>query len=115
MRWIEPPECGKELSALQLKVERQTRCLHECFFNFDFGFVVVVQFENNVRETFEVRIHRPVKRELDVARVETALLRIMIAYFNVIEVTRTRISEREQSIKRDIHVSFAATDCDGLC
>ena len=74
MRRIEPAERGKELPAFQLKVKRQTGCLHECLFDFDLGFVVVVQFENNVREAFKVGIDGAVERKLDIACIETALL-----------------------------------------
>ena len=62
--------------------------MQERFLDFHFGLVVVVQLENNVGETFEVRIDRAVERQLDIARVETALLRIMVAHFDVIEVAR---------------------------
>jgi len=62
--------------------------LHECFFHFDRSFIVVIQFENDVGEAFEVRIDCTVERELDIARIEPALLRIVIADFNMIEVAR---------------------------
>ena len=96
------------MSAFQLQIEWQVRRLHECFFDFDLGFIVVVQFENNIGEAFEVRINRSVERELDVAGVESALLRIMITYFNVIKIGRAGISEREQAVEGNIHVIFAA-------
>jgi len=34
------------------------------------GLIVVIQFENDVREPFEVRIDRTVKRQLNVPRVK---------------------------------------------
>ena len=114
MRRVQPAERGKELPAFQLQIVGQTRGLHEGFLHFDFGFVVVVQFENNVRETFEVGIDCAIERELDIARVESALLRIVIAHFDVIEITRAGISKREQTIERNVHIIFAATNGDGL-
>ena len=90
---INSAECGEELSRFKLQVERQTRRLQERFLNFDFGFVVVVELENDIGETFEVRIDRAVERELDVARVEPALLRIVIANFDVVEIARARAGE----------------------
>ena len=88
--------------------------MQERFLDFHFGLVVVVQLENNVGETFEVRIDRAVERQLDIARVEAALLRIVIAYFDVIEVARGRASQREQSVEGDVHVIFSATNRDRL-
>ena len=88
--------------------------MHERFLDFDLGLVVVVQFENDIGESFEVRIDRAVKGELDVTRVEAALLWIVIAHLDVIEISRAGISEREQPIERNVHVSFAATDGDRL-
>src|SRR6266481_9049796 len=102
MRRVQPAEGGKELPGFQLKVIGQARGLHERFLHFDLGLVVVVQFENDIGETLEVRIDRTVKRELDVTRVEAALLWIVIAHFDVIEISRAGISEREQTIKRNV-------------
>src|SRR5213079_3565169 len=98
---IQPAKGGEELSAFQLEIERQARRLHECFFNLDFGFVVVIQFEDDVGETFEVRIDRAIKCKLGVPRVETSLLRIMVADLDVMEIGRAGISEREQTIERN--------------
>src|SRR5437762_13186093 len=97
MRRVQATERGKELPGFQLQVERKASRLHECFFDFDVGFIVVVQLENDVGETFEVRINRPVKGELYVAGIEAALLRIMITHFDVIEVSRAGISERKHT------------------
>src|SRR4051794_27177820 len=85
---IDSAEGGKKLPGLQLKVKRQVRRLQEGLFNFDLGFVIVVEFENDVGKSFEIRIDCTVERELDIARIESALLRIMIAYFDMIEVAR---------------------------
>src|SRR5439155_19646437 len=83
-------ECGEELSGFQFQNERQTGRLQERFLDFDFGLVVVVELENNVGEAFEVRIDRAVEGELNVARVESTLLRIVVADFDVIEIARAR-------------------------
>src|SRR5438552_7180925 len=112
---INSAECGEELSGFQLQIERQTGRLQERFLDFDFGLVVVVELENNVGETFEVRIDRAVEGELNVARVESTLLRIVVADFDVIEIARARTGEREQPIERDVHVIFpTAADRDRL-
>src|SRR5438876_8346549 len=76
--------------------------------------VVVVQLENDVRESFEVRVHRAVERELDVARVESSLLRIVVADLDVIEVACAGIGEREQAVEGDVHVISAAADSNWL-
>src|SRR5438477_5808001 len=110
MRRINPAERGEELSGFELKIEWQTRCLQERFFNFDSGFVVVVEFEDNVGETFEVGIDCAIERELGVARVETALLWIMIPALNITEIARARARQCKQSVERDVHVIFSATD-----
>src|SRR5438046_4729763 len=102
---VQSTERSEELPAFQLQVEWQASRLHECFLYFDLGFVVVVQLENDVRESFEVRVHRPVERELNVARVESALLWIVIAHFDVIEIARAGISQRKQAGEGWAHVS----------
>ena len=93
-----PSESGEELPGFQLEVERKTGRLQERFFDLDCGFVVVVQLEDNVGETFEVRIDRAIERQLDVAGVEPALLWIVVAYFDVVEITSARAGERKQSV-----------------
>src|SRR5258707_3092153 len=114
MRWVQSAEGREKLPSFQLQIERQTSCLHECLLNFNLGFIVVIQFENDVREPFEVKIDRPVKRQLNVTRVKTALLWIMIADFDVIQIAGTGISECTQFIERHDHVNSAATDSDRL-
>src|SRR5881394_3672937 len=111
MNRIEPAERRKELSAFQLQIEWQARRLHECFFNFDLGFIVVIQFENNIGEPFEVRVDRSVERELDVARVETTLLRIVIAYFDVVEIGPAGVATTDSSVVGNwpVPVPFAFT------
>ena len=99
MRWVDAAKRSEELPAFQLKVERQIRCLQERFFHLDCGLVVVVELEDNIGETFEVRIDRTVECQLDVARVEAALLRIMIADLDVVEISRARIGQGEHSIE----------------
>src|SRR6266446_4728726 len=114
MRRVQSAEGGEELPGFQLQIERKASRLHECFFDFDIGLVVVVQLENDVGETFEVRIDRAVKGELYVAGIEAALLWIVIAHFDVIEIARAGIGEREQAVEGDVHVISAATDSDWL-
>src|SRR2546423_5593343 len=96
---VDASERSEELAGLKLEIKRQTGCLQECFLNFNFGLVIVVEFENDVRETFEVGIDRSIKRELGVPRIESALLRIVVAHFDVIEVARARARERKQSVE----------------
>src|SRR5438045_9212362 len=105
MNRVQAAKRCEELPRFQLKIVGQARSLHEGFFDFDVGFVVVVQLENDVGETFEVRIDGTVKRKLGVPRVETSLLRIMVADLDVMEIGRAGISEREQTIERDVHIS----------
>ena len=88
--------------------------MQECFLDFDFGLVVVVQFEDDVGEPFEVRIDRAVKGELDVACIKTALLRVVIANLDAIEIARAGVREREHSVEGDVHVVFAAANRDRL-
>ena len=114
MRRVQPAEGGEELPGFQLQIVGEARGLHEGFLDFDIGLVVVVQLENDVGEAFEVGIDRPVERELNVARIESALLRIVIAHFNVIKILRAGISECEQTVEGDVHVISAATDRDWL-
>ena len=59
---INSAECGEELSGFQLQIERQTGRLQERFLDFDFGLVVIVELENDVGESFEIRIDRAVER-----------------------------------------------------
>src|SRR2546430_6083371 len=114
MGWINSAERGEELSGLQLKIERQTRCLEERLFDFDICVVVVIEFEDDVGETFEIRIDCAVEGEFDVAGVESTLLRIVVSALDVIKIARGRAGERKQSIERDVHVIFSATDGDRL-
>ena len=90
---VDPSKRSEELAGLKLKIERQTGRLQESFFNFDFRFVIVVEFENDVGKAFEVRIDRTVERELGVSRVESTLLWVVVADFDVIEIARARAGE----------------------
>jgi hypothetical protein len=92
-------EGGKELSSFHLKIEGQVCRLQECFFDFDLGLIVVIQFENNIRETLEVRVNRAVESELDIACVVSAMLRIVVANFVAIEIARARVGLRKQSLE----------------
>ena len=112
MRWINPAERGEELSGFELKIEGQARRLQERFFDFDIGVVVVVELEDDVGEPFEIGIDRSVERKFDVARVESALLRIVVSALDIVEIARGRASERKQSVERNVHVIPAAPDGD---
>ena len=114
MRRVQPAEGGEELPGFQLQIEGKARGLHECFFDFDIGFIVVVQLENDIGETFEVGINRTVKGELYVAGIEAALLRIVITYFDVIKILRAGVSKRKQAVKGNVHVIFSAANRDWL-
>ena len=95
-----------------MQVEWEIRRLQKRFLHFDSGFVVVVELEDNVGEAFEIRIDRAIEGELDVARVKAALLRIVIADFDAIEVARRRSGERKHSVERNVHVILAAANRD---
>ncbi len=79
-------ERGEELPGFELQVVGKVCSLKERFLNFHFGLVVVTKFEDDVGEAFEVRIDCTVEGELDVTRVEPALLRVVIANFDMVEV-----------------------------
>src|SRR6266852_6073277 len=98
MGWIDSAERGEELSGFELKIEWQTRRLQERLFDFDICVVVVIELEDDVGEAFEIGIDRTVERELDVARVESALLRIVVSALDVVEIARARTGERKQSV-----------------
>src|SRR6266576_6535854 len=100
---VNATEGVEELSAFDLQSERQTGRLQERFFELDLGFVVVVELEHDIRESFEVRIDRAIERDLGVARIEAALLRIVIAHFEMIEMPLTRGGEGKQTIERNVH------------
>src|SRR5438445_13836419 len=95
MCWVDAAKRGEELPGFQLQVERQTCRLHKRSFNLDFGLVIVVELENDISEALKVRIDRAIERQFDVARVKTALLRIVIPHFDTIEIARGRVSQRE--------------------
>ena len=111
---IDPAKRGEELSTLKLKIERQACGLQECFFHFDVGVVVVVELENDIGKPFEVGIDRAIECELDIAGVEAALLRIVVAALDVFEIARARAGKGEQSIERNVHVVLPASDPDRL-
>ena len=105
---IDAAEGGEKLAAFELQTARQVGRLHERFFDFDLGFVVVIELENDVGEPFEVGIDGAVERKLEVARVEAALLRIVVADFELIEIGIARTGERKLAVERDVHVGPAA-------
>ena len=69
----------KELAGLGLKVEGQGSGKQISLFKFNFGFVVLVELENDIAEAFEVRVNRAVHRNFRVAKREPAIDGIMIA------------------------------------
>jgi len=83
--------------------------LHKRFLDLDLGFVVVVECEDDVGETFEVRIDRAIEGEFDIAGVESALLRIVIAHFDVRQIACGRSSQSKHSVEGNVHVIFSAT------
>src|SRR4051794_6277436 len=101
MRRIEAAERGEELPAFQLQTERKARRLEECFFELDLRLVIVVELQDDVREAFEERIDSAIECDLRIAGVEAALLRIVVADFDVVNVTRARGREREHAVERD--------------
>ncbi len=84
MRRIDPPEGGEKLPGFELQTCGQIGRLQERFLDFDVGRVVVVEFENDIREAFKIRIDRAIKRELQIACVKSSLQRIVIADATVI-------------------------------
>jgi hypothetical protein len=86
VRRVQPAKIGEELSAFQLQIVWEAAGLQESFLEFDLGLVVVVQQENDVRKPLEVGIDCAVKRQLGVARIEAALLRVVVADLDVIEI-----------------------------
>ena len=96
---IDASERRKELSPLDLQAPGQGCRLQECFLGFDARLVVVVELEDNVREAFEVRIDRAVDGDFRVARIEAALLRIVIADLDSIQIARGRCRAGEYRIK----------------
>src|SRR5262249_34465941 len=99
MRRIQPPKVGQELPAFQLQIVRQTRGLQKSFFEFDLGLVVIVQQENDVRESLEVRVDCTVKCQFRVTRIEATLLWIVIADLDVIEIGGAGIRQREHTVE----------------
>jgi hypothetical protein len=65
---INASEGGEKLAALKLQTPRQIGRLHERFFDFDLGFIVVIELENDVGEPFEVGIDAPSRRARGCAR-----------------------------------------------
>ena len=92
MGWINAAKGVEKLPGLDLQTKGQTRRLEKGLFKLDFGLVVVVELQNNVREAFEIRIDRAVDGDFRVAGIEAPLLRIVIADLDVGEITRARTS-----------------------
>src|SRR5262249_55821014 len=110
MHGVDATEGGKELTGFDLQTPGQIGRLRESFFNLHVGFIVVVELEDNVGETLKVRINRTIESKLEIACIETPLLGIVIANFELIEMRIARVSERKEPIERDIHISAPAAN-----
>src|SRR5438874_13256992 len=86
MHGIDAAKRREELPGFELKSPRQCRGLQEGFFDFDCGLVVVIELEDDVNETSKVGINRAVEHDLFISRVESAMLSVMIADFDAIEI-----------------------------
>src|SRR6266496_2239837 len=62
-----PAEIGEELAGLELEIRRQGHRLQIRFLEFDLGALILFQFEYDVGESLEVRIHCAVQGNLRVA------------------------------------------------
>ena len=78
---VEAAERGKELPTFGLQAVWQGSGLAERLLHLDRGFIVIVEFEDDVGESFEIRVHRSIQCQFDVAGVESALLRVVITHF----------------------------------
>jgi len=88
MSGIDPAECGEKLPGFHLEIEWQAGGLQECFLYLDFGFVVVIQLENDIREALEIRVHRAIECKFEIAGVKSALLRVVVPHLDMIKVAR---------------------------
>src|SRR4051794_17975546 len=102
MSRIDSTEGSEELTGFDLEIEWKTGCLKERFLHFDLGLVVVIQLEHDVGKALEVGIDRSIESELDIAGVKSALLRIMIADLDVIEILRAGVGKCEQTVERNV-------------
>src|SRR4030095_6609900 len=62
---VDAAKRGEELAALDLEAPRQRRRLHERFLGLNFGFVLVVEFEDDVREALEIRVDGAIERNFE--------------------------------------------------
>src|SRR5262249_48282747 len=85
----------EKLPAFDLQSPRQIGCSHERLFHFHIGFIVVVEFEDDVGEALKIGIDCTVESELKVSGIETALLGIVVTDFQAVEIAIARIGERE--------------------
>ena len=105
---IETAEGGEELPRFYLQAEGQTGRLQERFFEFNLRLVIVIQLQDDVGEAFEIGIDRAIERDLGIARVKAALLRIVIANFDVIDIACGGAGEGKLTIEGDVHVGLGA-------
>src|SRR4051812_41409576 len=105
MLWILPPKIGKELPCLELKVLWQGGGLQICLLQFDFSALVFVEFEDQIGESFEIRIHRAIKSNFGIAQGKPALDWVVIAQLQTSRrVACRRPANVHQGSKTDVHV-----------
>ena len=104
MSRVESTEGGKELACFDLQAIGQAGRLQKRFFELDIRLVEVIELKDNVSEPFEIGINGPIERDFGVAPVKSALLRIVIAHFDLVEITGAGCSEREHRVERNVHV-----------
>ena len=105
---VDASERREELPALELQTPRQRRRLHERLLGLDLSFVLVAELEDDVHERFEIRVHRAVERDLEVARVEAALLRVVVADFDPVEMFRGGKRGGEHPVEGEVQVVLPA-------
>jgi hypothetical protein len=92
MRRVDAAEGGEELAPFNCKPNgRFVVCINASSTSTSVS-LSLIEFEDDVGEAFEVRIDRAIEGEFDIAGIETALLRIVIAYFDVRKIACGRSS-----------------------
>src|SRR5438046_7803568 len=99
MLLVETPELGEELPCLRLEVPRQRHGREVDLLELHFGGVVLVELEDEVRDSLEVRIDRAVDQDLLVGEREAALQRIVITTFDRGDVRRGSPAEVHQGVE----------------
>jgi len=78
---IDAAELGEKLTGFSLEAKGKVGGLAEGFLDFDLGLIVIVEFEDDICEAFEERVHGTIEGEFDVAGVESSLLGVVVADF----------------------------------